>query len=159
MAFCARPEDPLELDEIDRKILSLLQGDSRTPYAEIGKKVHLSAPAVHARVKKLETNGVIEGYSVRVKPEAVGANLCAFVRIARSKGKSSDVANELIKLKQVEEVHSVAGEDCLIVKLRVGSSLELSHLLDRIRQNPNYVVDRTITAVVLETHFERGVQA
>lgn len=148
----------MELDDVDRKILSLMQQDSRTPFAEIGKKVHLSAPAVHARVKKMEASGVITGYSLRLAAEKVGAPLCAFVRIARSKGKSSDVADELLKIRQVEEVHSVAGEDCLIVKLRVASPVELSKLLDRIRQNPHYTVDRTITAVVLETHFERGIQ-
>ena len=146
----------MELDELDRKILGLLKNDSRIPYAEIGKKVHLSAPAVHARVKKLESQGVITGYGVNVSPEKVGAPLCAFIRIAKSKGTSAAIVEKFLKIRQIEECHSVAGEDCILVKLRVQSSLELSHILDQIREIDG--IDRTVTAVVLETHFERGLQ-
>ena len=144
------------VDELDRKILSLLKADSRMPYAEVGKRVHLSAPAVHARVKKLENQRVILNHTITLQPEALGAGLCAFIRIARSKGTSEAVVAELKKISQIEESHSVAGEDCLMVKLRVQSSLELSKILDRIREIPG--IDRTVTAVVLETHFERGLQ-
>lgn len=145
----------MELDEIDRKILSLLQTDSQIPFAEIGKKVHLSAPAVHARVKKMEAHKVLQ-FTVKLNPEALEAGLCAFIRIARSKGISAGLAQEFLKIKQIEECHSVAGEDCLIVKLRVKSAIELSQILDKIRLIEG--IDRTVTAVVLETHFERGLQ-
>lgn len=144
-----------ELDDVDRKILTLLKGDARLPYADIGKKVHLSAPAVHARVKKLESSGVILKHTISLSPEKMGSGLCAFVRIARSKGLGAPVAEALLKIKQVEECHSTAGEDCLFVKVRVTSSLELSRILDQIRAIEG--IDRTITSVVLETHFERGL--
>lgn len=144
------------LDEMDRKILTLLKQDARCPYADIGKKVHLSAPAVHARVKKMESSGVILKHTIAVSPELLGSSLCAFIRIARSKGLSGPVAEALLKIKQVEECHSTAGEDCLFVKVRVTSSIELSKILDQIRAIEG--IDRTITSVVLETHFERGLQ-
>jgi len=145
-----------ELDEMDRKILSLLKHDARIPYVDIGKRVHLSAPAVHARVKKMEAQGVIQRHTISLSPEALGSSLCAFIRIARSKGLSAPIAEAFIKIKQIEECHSVAGEDCILVKLRVQNSLELSKILDQIRQIEG--IDRTVTAVVLETHFERGLQ-
>lgn len=144
------------LDEVDRKILSLLKQDTRISFSDIGKRVHLSAPAVHARVKKLENQNVISRYTIDLDPEKVGAPLCAFIRIAKSKGTSAALAEELEKIKQIEECHSVAGEDCLMLKLRVPSALELSKILDRIREVDG--IDRTVTAVVLETHFERGLQ-
>lgn len=146
----------MELDEMDRKILGLLRHDSQTPYADIGKKVHLSAPAVHARVKKMQNAGVILRHTIVVDPNALGSSLCAFIRITRNRGLSAPIAEAFLKVKQIEECHSVAGEDCLMVKLRVGSSLELSKILDQIRQIEG--IDRTVTVVVLETHFERGLQ-
>ncbi|QLY24239.1 Lrp/AsnC family transcriptional regulator [Bdellovibrio sp. KM01] len=144
------------LDETDRKILSLLKEDSRMQFAEIGKKVNLSAPAVHARVKKMEAAKIIQGYSIAIDPVAVNSGLCAFVRIAINKGTSSGLAKDLKKFKQIEECHGVAGEDCVMVKLRVGTTLELSRLIDQIRGIEN--IERTLTVVVLETHFERGLQ-
>lgn len=146
----------MELDDTDRKILSLMKEDARLTFIDIGERVHLSAPAVHARVRKMEKSGVITHYTIGVSPEAIGKPLCAFVRIARAKGLSAETAERLRKIKEVEECHSVAGEDCLIVKLRVASPFELSKVLDQIRKIED--INRTVTAVVLETHFERGTQ-
>jgi Lrp/AsnC family leucine-responsive transcriptional regulator len=150
------PGDPMSFDDVDRRILSLLKHNSQIPYAEIGKKVNLSAPAVHARVKKMETQKVISRYTVDISPEALGSGLCAFVRIGKSKGTCAEMAAEFQKIRQIEECHAVAGEDCLMVKLRVHSPLELSRLIDQIRNIRG--VERTLTVVVLETHFERGIQ-
>ncbi|MBC7419199.1 MAG: Lrp/AsnC family transcriptional regulator [Bdellovibrio sp.] len=147
----------MSLDDVDRKILGLLKQNTRLSFADIGLKVHLSAPAVHARVKKLENQKVISRYTVDLNPDLVGSSLCAFIRIAKSRGTSTALADELQKIKQIEECHSVAGEDCLMIKLRVHSAIELSKILHRIREIEG--VDRTVTAVVLETHFERGLQA
>lgn len=144
------------VDEVDRKILSLLKNDARTPFAEIGKRVNLSAPAVHARVKKMESSGVIKQHTISVEPKEVDAGLCAFIRLTRNRGMCKDVAAKLSKVKEIEECHSIAGEDCLILKLRVPSTDKLSGILDQVRAIDG--IDRTITMVVLETHFERGVQ-
>lgn len=156
MAFSQNREIGMSLDDVDRKILSLLKKDSRLQYAEIGKKVNLSAPAVHARVKKMEANNVIRHYTIDINPDAMEADLCAFVRIGKSRGTSAQVAQHLTKIRQIEECHGVAGEDCLMIKLRVGSTQELSKLIDHIREIEG--IERTLTVVVLETHFERGLQ-
>lgn len=146
----------MSLDATDRRILSLLKEDARLQYAEIGKKVNLSAPAVHARVKKMETAGVIGRYTIDIKPEALGASLCAFVRIVKNKGVTSSISKHFHQIPQIEECHAVAGEDCIMIKLRVQTTLELSALIDKIREIEG--IDRTLTVVVLETHFERGLQ-
>lgn len=146
----------MSVDELDRKILSLLKNDARLSFAEVGEKVHLSAPAVHARVKKMEKSGVILRHTLDLAPDAMGAPLCAFIRIVRNKGTSAVVANKLAKIKQIEECHAVAGEDCLFLKVRVSNAGELSKIIDEIRETDS--VERTTTAVVLETHFERGLQ-
>ena len=144
----------MALDSLDRKILSILKNDSRTPYSVIGKQVHLSAPAVHARVKKLEQNGVIEKHSIELAPEKLGANVCAFIRITKQKYSCADIATQLEKITEIEECHSVAGEDCLLAKVRTETPLALTNLLDRIRSVPG--IERTVTIVVLQSHFERG---
>ena len=146
----------MSLDTTDRKILGLLKEDARLQYAEIGKRVNLSAPAVHARVKKMEAAGVIGRYTIDIKPESLGASLCAFVRIVKNKGSSSSISEHFHRIPQIEECHAVAGEDCIMIKLRVQSTLELSNLIDTIREIEG--IDRTLTVVVLETHFERGLQ-
>ena len=146
----------MALDDVDRKILSLLKQEARLAFADIGKKVHLSAPAVHARVKKLENLGVISRYTIDINPDSVDASLCAFIRISKSKSTCAEMAKEFAKIPQIEECHSVAGEDCLMIKLRARSTLELSKLIDRIREIEG--IDRTLTVVVLETHFERGLR-
>lgn len=146
----------MSLDVTDRKILGLLKQDARIQYTEIGKHVNLSAPAVHARVKKMEANGIIGRYTIDIKPESIGASLCAFVRIVKNKGTSSSLSEHFRFIPQIEECHAVAGEDCIMIKLRVQNTLELSHLIDKIRGIEG--IDRTLTVVVLETHFERGLQ-
>ena len=137
----------MALDDVDRKILSLLKEDARLQYTEIGKRVNLSAPAVHARVKKMEANGVISRYTIDIKPEPLGSSLCAFVRIAKNRGTSASIAHHFQKIKQIEECHGVAGEDCIMVKLRAQSTQELSKLIDTIREIEG--VERTLTVVVL----------
>jgi Lrp/AsnC family leucine-responsive transcriptional regulator len=145
----------MSLDATDRKILGLLKNNAQMQFAEIGKKVALSAPAVHARVKKMEAAGVIGRYTVDLSPEELGSPLCAFIRIQRNRGLAHSISEAFLKIKQIEECHSVAGEDCLIAKLRVESSIELARILDQIRSIEG--IDRTVTMVVLETHFERGL--
>ncbi len=69
------------LDQTDRMLLSLLKKDTRQKYSELGEHLHLSSPAVHERVKKLERMGVIEQYTIEIDANALGLALYAFVRI------------------------------------------------------------------------------
>lgn len=142
------------MDATDLMLLKLLEADSRQQYADLGKAVHLSAPAVHARVKKLEQAGVIKGYSVKIDPAAIGKPICAFIRLSTSRVSCSDTGNLLAKLPEVEECHSTAGEDCVLVKVRTKSTEALQNLIQTIVQLPG--VTRTMTTVVLSSHFERG---
>ena len=146
----------MELDETDRKILSLLKDDARLSFSEIGDRVHLSAPAVHARVKRMEKSGVITHYTIGISPESIGKPLCAFVRLTHGKCQHGEINKKLAAIKEVEECHSVAGEDCMVLKLRVSSPFELSRVLDKVRQIDG--INRTVTSVVLETHFDRGTE-
>jgi Lrp/AsnC family leucine-responsive transcriptional regulator len=144
-------------DPVNRRLLSLLRENARATYAEIGKRAHLSAPAVYERIRRLESAGVIQKHTVTIDPAAIGLPFCAFIRI----GTSGDhgcvaIAESLAKNAEIEECHSIAGEDTILIKARTQSAMDLEYLIRRIRSIPGIVT--TVTIVVLLTYFERGIQ-
>lgn len=144
-------------DPVNRRLLSLLHDNARATYAEIGKKAHLSAPAVYERIRRLESEGAIRKYTVEINPAAVGLPLCAFIRIGTAGDYGcSAIAASVARNPEVEEYHSIAGEDTVLVKVRTSSPIELEYLIGRLRSIPGIV--STVTTVVLMTHFERGLQ-
>lgn len=143
------------LDETDRQILELLQKDARQTNAAIGEQVGLSAPSVFERVKKLEQRGVIEGYTVRVNPTALGRPLTAFIRLTLAFDEKHDSGLRAIAQDpEVLEAYDIAGEDCLIVKTRVAGPEQLHAVLSRIRSK--VTVTRSVTMIVMSMLKENG---
>ena len=139
------------IDELDVKILSLLQGNARETQAEIARAVGLAPSAVLERIRKLETRGVIKGYTALLDPRVMGQGMLAFVAV-RSEEVLTDngVAQQLSQVAEVLEVHHVAGEDCYLVKVRTKDAEQLGALLrQRIGRIPG--VKSTRTTIVLET--------
>ncbi len=141
------------IDQTDRMLLTLLKEDTKRKYSELGEIVHLSAPAVHERVKKLERAGVIRKYTIEVDPEALGLALQAFLRIHVSRVPCEEMARSLQRFPEVVECFSSAGEESMLVKVHTGSPSQLEILLNHIRQMPG--VERVLTSVLLTTHFQR----
>jgi Lrp/AsnC family leucine-responsive transcriptional regulator len=136
------------LDDIDRKILALLQGDARLTNAAIAAEVNLTAPSVYDRIRKLEQRGVITGYTVRVNPAALGRTLTAFIRItAAFDAKHDSGIKSISQDPDVLECYSVAGEDCFIIKTRVSGPDELQALINRIRTH--ITVLRSVTMIAM----------
>ena len=145
------------LDQLDRKILGALTEDATRSYADLGREVGLSAPAVHERVKRLRSTGVIKRTSADLHGPSLGKDFLAFVHVeAAGWGKTEGVL-ELSKLPEVEEVHAVTGDTGLILKVRMDCPEAMEGFLWRIYDMPG--VRSTRTYVVLSTHLERGVQA
>ncbi|MDX2008422.1 MAG: Lrp/AsnC family transcriptional regulator [Meiothermus sp.] len=143
----------VQLDSIDRAILLELQQESRLSYAEIGSRVGLSPAAVHDRVKKLEKKGVIKAYKIQVDPEALGLKLTAFVAIRldnNSTGK--ELVPALGQFTEIEEMHSVAGETDVLLKVRVTDTKALERLIYRIKNVSG--VARITSTIVLSTALE-----
>jgi Lrp/AsnC family transcriptional regulator, leucine-responsive regulatory protein len=141
------------LDKTDRMLLALLKEDTKRKYSELGEVVHLSPPAVHERVKKLERTGVIRKYTIEIAPEALGLALQAFVRIHVSRVPCEEMARSLQTFPEVVECFSSAGEESMLIKVHTRSPSQLEALLNRIRQMPG--VERVLTSVILTTHFQR----
>jgi len=142
------------LDQVDRRILALLQGNARLPVAEVARAVGLGASAVHQRLRKLEESGVIQGYEARINPGSVGRELVSFIRVQTGEGAVADeITGALVAFPQVQEVHRVVGEDCFFVKVRVRDTRELAELLDHGIQRVAGVAS-TRTTIVLTTAKE-----
>ena len=143
------------LDDIDRRILDLLQRDARMTNAAIAAEVGLTAPSVFERVRKLEQRGVIQGYSIKVDPAALGKLLTAFIRLTVAYDEKYATGVETLRSDpDVLECYHVAGEDCLIIKTRVSSPGELEALIRRIRGHIS--VQRSVTMIALSTIKEDG---
>jgi len=138
-----------DLDEVDRKILKILQKNSRTPLREISKKVGLVNSAVHVRIKKLKKRGIIKKFTAILNPEALNLPLLAFVLIKARRGKYEEVAEELVKYSEILEVYEITGKYDIILKVRTRNSEELDSLLDKIRNVKG--VRETRTMIVLKT--------
>ena len=121
-----------DLDAADLKILRLLETDARTSTAELARAVGLSAPSVAERIRKLQESGVIEAYTVRINPEALGLKLSAWLRIRPVPGQLAAVAEIIRNLPEIAQCDRVTGEDCFIALAHVGSVAELERVIDRI---------------------------
>ena len=139
------------IDAIDARILTILQENARTSNAEIARQVDLAPSAVFERIRKLEERGVIEGYSARVNATAVGLPLLSFIFVRDEERPGDERTSQLVsQIPEVLEVHHVAGEDCLLVKVRTTDTDALGKLLrDRLGRIPTIVTTRT--TIVLGT--------
>jgi Lrp/AsnC family leucine-responsive transcriptional regulator len=118
------------LDALDWSILEELQENARLSYAEIGRRVGLSAPAVTERVRSLEESGVIAGYGARVRPERMGLPVSAFIRMQLRAGRLEEVVERVRSHEAVSECHRVTGDDDLIMRVRASSVNRLEQHLD-----------------------------
>lgn len=146
--------DELGLDEIDRRILSLLQQDCKVPLAKIGEKVGLSAPSVVERVRKLESEGFVTGYHASLDARRLGFDITAFigVSIAHPRGITF-FERQLSALTSVLECHHVTGGHTLLLKVKTKNTQSLEELIRVLRSIEG--VERTETSVVLSTKVER----
>jgi Lrp/AsnC family leucine-responsive transcriptional regulator len=138
------------MDDIDRKIVDMLQENARIPNAEIARRVNMAPSAVLERIKKLEERRVIREYSTRLDPAAVGLGLLAFVAVKADYSDSDDTGQRLAAIPGVLEVHNVAGDDCYLVKVRTRDTEQLGRLLsEQFRNIPT--IQSTKTTIVLAT--------
>lgn len=143
---------PDELDPADRAIVAALVGDGRRSFTDLAKDTGLSVSAVHQRVRRLESRGVLRGYAALVNPESVGLSLTAFVSIKPvDPGQADDAPQRLAHLSEIEACHSVAGEESYLLKVRVPTPASLESLLQEIRSS---AAVSTRTTVVLSTPYE-----
>jgi Lrp/AsnC family leucine-responsive transcriptional regulator len=144
--------DSVVLDDRDAEIISALQEDARATFAEIGRRVGMAPSSVHERVRKLEQSGAIRGYRAEVDPEAVGLFVTALVSVTPLDPRQPDDLPERVReFDEVEDCHSVAGDESYILKVRTRTTADLEDLLRRLREKAEV---QTRTTIVLSTPFE-----
>ncbi|HEX6132611.1 MAG TPA: Lrp/AsnC family transcriptional regulator [Longimicrobiales bacterium] len=139
------------IDDVDRAILEALQQNARTSNAEMARRIGMAPSAIFQRVRKLEENGLIQGYTTRLNAKALGFGLVAFIMVqTRDNAAAIDTAGILAGFPEVLEVHRVVGEDCFIVKVRVRDTDHLAELLEH-RIQPIRSIASTRTTIVVKT--------
>ena len=142
-----------EIDAVDRKLLGLLAEDADRSYAELSNLLHLSSPAVHERVKRLRRDGVIRATVALLDSAKVGRPLLAFVHLQTSNWNTTRQVLEMSASPEIEEIHTVAGDTAMILKVRTSSSNALEAFLGRLHQLEGFKGVKTFIA--LGTYLER----
>ncbi len=142
------------LDATDRELLSLLQNNARESVTTLGKKLGVARTTVLARMQRLETNGVITGYSVRLNQATLEKSLQAYVGLSVAPKSGRDVLKRLNKMPEIKLVCSVSGEFDYVAWIRADAPDALDRLLDEIGDIDG--VSRTNTSVVLAERINRG---
>jgi Lrp/AsnC family leucine-responsive transcriptional regulator len=141
-------------DDLDYKILEQLTINGRVTWAELASKLHLSAPSIAERVKKLEEKGVVIGYSAKLDYQSLGYAVVAFIAVNLLHPKYIDnFLNQISILPEVEECHHIAGEDDYLLKVRCKTTQHLDAFLNgKLKLIKG--VSRTRTTIVLSSTKE-----
>lgn len=142
------------IDEIDKKILALLQKDSRKTYAELAKELKLSETAVRNRIKKLVKNKVIKKFTISLDLEKIGKGIMALIGVKIGGEIGPVAASKLINFSEVTDVYTVTGEFDLILKVICDDIRHLENIIEQIRAID--FTNETRTFVVLNRFKEYG---
>ena len=134
------------MDARDWQLLKLLQTDARTTFAELGRRVKLTPPAVAERVRRMEDQGVIEGYTARVNLAAVGRGMRVFLRVQVLTKEYPKFIRTAQTLRAIEECHHITGGESFLLKAAVRDVAELEQLIEKLS-----VFGQTVTSIVLST--------
>jgi Lrp/AsnC family leucine-responsive transcriptional regulator len=142
------------LGELDRKILAILQRDGRRSFADIGREVGLSTPAVKRRVDRLEAAGVIRGYAAVVDASRLGLGFEAIAEVyCADRTAPQDVLASVEGIPEVMSAVTVSGEPDAVLRVQVDDVRHLERLIETLRRRPNVV--RTRTMIVLSVLVDR----
>ena len=145
-----------QLDSLDRQILSLVADNARIPFLEVARVCNVSGAAIHQRIQKLQQLGVLVGSEFVVDTYRIGYQTCAFVGIAVSNVKVIDnVVNELKKIPEIVELHSVTGSYSLLAKIYTKDNRHLMKLIIEQISTINGVSHTETMHMSLNEHFHR----
>jgi len=141
------------LSDKDLKLISLLNENARTPVSELARQLHVSRTAAQARLEKLEKNGVITGYNLRLGQEHSGQQIKALVMIKSPPSIRASVESQLRKIVSLTTLHSISGAFDLVALLSAQSVGELDQVIDEIGTIKG--VTETMSSIILSTKIER----
>lgn len=145
------------MDDLDRKILGALVADASQSYVQLGEHIGLSSAAVHERVRKMKANGTVKTTTIELDAAAVGKPFLAFVEVTFSGWGKTQSLKDLESYPEVEEMHSVAGEAGLLIKVRSADAHAFECFLAKLYALTGVI--STKSTIVLSTFVERPIQA
>lgn len=150
-------KDLFQIDTLDRKILSLLMGNARTPFLEIARDCGISGAAVHQRVQRLTRLGIISGSQFNINLKKLGYKTCAFIGIFLDNAALfSDVSEKLVDIPEITQCHYITGQYAMFVEVHTCDNEHLRVVLaDKIQAIKG--VSRTETFISLDVLFERQI--
>ena len=137
------------LDKTEIKILKNLLVDERLSSRQMALKLGMSTVTILTRIKKMEKEKIVKGYTAIIDHEKLGYDLTAIIEIYTKKGKMVEIENELSSLENVCAVYDVTGESDTVVVAKFKNREELSKFVKALSSKPN--VDKTVTNIVLST--------
>lgn len=142
------------IDETNLKILGILQQKARVPNVEVARQVNMAPSAVLERIRKLEKQGIIDGYEVILNPKCFNRDMVAYVYAYLAHADQTEkTAARLALIPEIQEIHFITGEDCFMLKVRVSGTQALHETVSRKIAVIEEVV-RTKTTLVLKTYKE-----
>ncbi|MGS0896156.1 Lrp/AsnC family transcriptional regulator [Burkholderia stagnalis] len=141
-----------ELDRLDWRIIEALQAHARVTNTELGKRIGLSQPAVTARIRRLEEQGVIEGYSARINAERVGRDISALIRIQTTHARIAKCLKTFESMPEIIDAHRITGDDCFIVRVAVQRMSRLEAVIDALA-----VFGPVTTSIVLASYPPKAI--
>lgn len=147
----------MNMDAADWALLELLQTDARMPFAELGRRVSLSAPATAERVRRLETAGVIRGYRADIDLERLGLPILAITRVRYPAGGLATLHKLVDARPEVVECHHVTGEDCFVVKIVARSMSHLEQVADELARSGSLATSVVYSTPLMHRVLTRDV--
>ncbi len=145
----------LQIDSLDKKILSILTKDARTPFLEVARECKVSGAAIHQRVQRLIRLGVISGSQFIVEPKKLGYNTCAYIGIfLENAALFNDVSEKLVKIPEITQCHYTTGQYSMFIKVYTRDNEHLRDILTGKIQSINGV-SRTETFISLDVLVSR----
>lgn len=150
-------EDNHQIDDLDRKILSLITKNARIPYLEVARECKVSGAAIHQRIQRLTKIGVITGSEFVISPKKIGFSTCAYVGIfLDSASLYPQVVKELEKIPEITQCHYITGGYSIFIKIFTRNNEDLKHVLhDKVQAIQG--ISRTETFISLEESFNRQI--
>ncbi|MCP3888095.1 MAG: Lrp/AsnC family transcriptional regulator [Desulfobulbaceae bacterium] len=138
------------LDEVSLEILKILQEKARIPNVEVSRRIGLAPSAVLERIRKMENQGIIDGYEVKLNPEKFNRTQVAFVHVKVNVPMDEIVGERLSKIPEIQEIHFVSGSDSYLIKIRTSDNHALCNILQQQISTIEGVIS-TNTETVLST--------
>jgi len=138
-------------DELDKKIIGIMQEDASLTNNDIAKKINLSPSATHERIKKLHTSGVIKKIVAFIQAEAIERALCAYIYVLVDTPQNNEVfLHDIVMQPSVMECHHITGEYSYLLKVRVKNTQGLESFITKILKT-RFGIVRTLTQIVLSS--------